>query len=170
MRHPARLLWLVLAAGAACLARPADAVTQTAVVSASVQKPLELTRVQDLDLGTISLNPGAWSGATVSLSRTGVRTCANSNIVCSGAAKVAIYNVVGSNKGVVLIHAPNVTLVNQADATKTLTLAVDAPASVTLTNSGQPGVNFPIGGSITLSGSTAGGDYQGTFNVTVEYQ
>jgi Domain of unknown function (DUF4402) len=165
-----RHLLLVVVAGAAFVARPAGAVTQTAAVNANVVKPLVLTRIQDLDLGTISLTPGTWSGATVSLSRAGVRACANPNLVCSGTAQVAKYNVVGTNKGVVLIHAPNVTLVNLTDPTRTLTLVVDSPASVTLTNSGQPGVDFPIGGSITLNGSTAGGDYQGTFNVTVEYQ
>jgi hypothetical protein len=170
MRHPARLLSLAIAAGSVLVARPAAGATASATVNASVVKPLELTRVQDLDLGTITLTPGSWSGVTVSLSRAGVRTCANPNLVCSGTARAAIYNVVGSNKGVVLIHAPNVTLVNQADPTKSLTLVTDAPASVTLPNSGQPGVNFSIGGSISLSGSTASGDYQGIFNVTAEYQ
>ena len=170
MRNPARLLSLAIAAGAILIARPAASATASASVNANVVKPLELARVQDLDLGTIILTPGSWSGVTVSLSRAGVRACVNPNLVCSGTAQVAIYNVVGTNKGIVLIHAPNVTMVNQADPTKTLTLVTDAPASVTLTNSGQPGSNFSIGGSITLSGSTATGDYQGTFSVTAEYQ
>ena len=34
---------------------------------------------------------------------------------------------------------------------KTLTLVVDNPGSVVLTNSGVPGVNFALGGAITLS-------------------
>jgi hypothetical protein len=170
MRDAARLLLLILLGSAVFVAQPAAAATASAAVSANVVKPLVLTRLQDLDLGTITLIPGSWSGATVSLSRAGVRTCANPNLVCTGTARVAMYNVIGSNKGVVLINAPNVTLVNQADPTQTLTLVVDGPASVTLTNSGQPGVDFPIGGTITLSGSTATGDYQGTFNVTAEYQ
>lgn len=84
--------------------------------------------------------------------------------------QVAQYNVVGSNKGVVTITAPNVTLVNQSDSSKTLTLVVDKPATVTLPNSGQPGVNFPIGGTVTVTPSTAPGDYRGRFNVTVDYQ
>ena len=62
------------------------------------------------------------------------------------------------------------TLVNQGDPTKTLTLVVDKPASVTLTNSGPPGTNFSLGGSITLSSTTTSGTYSGTFNVTVDYQ
>ena len=34
-------------------------------------KPLVLTKLQDLDLGTVTLGPGVWSNATVSLSQAG---------------------------------------------------------------------------------------------------
>jgi hypothetical protein len=61
-------------------------------------------------------------------------------------------------------------MVNQADPTQTLTLAVDNPGQVTLTSSGEPGVTFGIGGSVTLSSTTPTGNYSGTFNVTVDYQ
>ena len=67
------------------------------------------------------------------------------------------------------IHAPNVTLVNQSDPSKTLTLTVDSPGSVALTNSGQPGTTFSLGGSITVNSTTADGVYTGTFDVTVDY-
>lgn len=170
MRNFARLQALVFIGGAAFVATPARAVTQTAAVNANVVKPLQLVRIQDFDLGTVSLTPGSWTGAVVSISQAGVRTCANPNLVCTAAAQVAKYKVTGTNKMVVLIHAPNVTMVNQVDPTKTLTLVTDSPGQITLTSSGEPGVTFPIGGRITLNGSTAGGDYQGTFNVTVEYQ
>lgn len=170
MRSSARLLSLAIVAGAALVGPPARAVTQTAAVNANVVKPLELIRVQDLDFGSISLTPGSWTGAIVSLSQAGVRSCTNSNLVCTGTAQVAKYQVSGSNKMVVLIHAPDVTLVNQSDASKTLTLVPDSPSQVALPNSGSPGVIFPIGGRITLDGNTASGDYQGTFNVTAEYQ
>jgi hypothetical protein len=60
-------------------------------------------------------------------------------------------------------------MVNQSDSTQTLTLATDAPTSVLLTNSGFPGVNFSIGGSVTINSSTQAGTYVGTFNVTVDY-
>ena len=49
---------------------------------------------------------------------------------------------------------PNVILTNQDDPTSTLTLVVDGPSSLVLTNSGQPGTDFPFGGSIVLSSST----------------
>jgi hypothetical protein len=83
---------------------------------------------------------------------------------------VAIYKVSGSQGQTVIISAPEVTMVNQTNPAKTLTLVPDAPASVQLTNSGNPGSNFPIGGAITIDSTTAGGVYAGTFNVTAEYQ
>ena len=171
MRRTARpnIAAAAILAGALFSAPPASAATQVAKVSAAVAKPLTLARVQDLDLGTIVLGPGTWSGAAVGISRGGAVRCSSSNVACSGATRVARYTVTGSNNQVIRITAPNVTLVNQADPTRTLLLVVDAPATVTLSNSGNVGVQFPIGGSITLSSTTAGGTYRGTFNVTVDY-
>ncbi len=148
---------------------PAHAGTQVAPVSANVIKPLLLAMLQNLDLGTVTLGPGTWSNATVSVSKSGVFSCANANVTCTGATLAAQYNVEGSNNQTVYINAPNVTLVNQSDATQTLTLVVDAPGSVILTNSGPPRTNFNIGGAITVNSTTAAGTYAGTFNVTVNY-
>jgi len=155
----------------ACLAAaaPACAATVTASVTATANKPLVLTKVQDLNLGTVTLAPGTWANAIVSISQAGAFSCANTNLVCTGATAVAKYNVQGSNQQTVRISAPNVTLVNQNDPSQTLTLVTSAPATLLLTNSGFPGVNFSIGGSVTLSSATPGGTYVGTFNVTVDY-
>lgn len=160
---------LLVLAGTLAGAEPACAATQTAQVSANVVKPLVLAMLQSLDLGTITVGAGTWSNATVSISKAGVFSCGNVNLTCTGATQVARYNVEGSNNQTVKITVPNVTLVNQSDASKTLTLVVDSPASVILTNSGPPGTNFSIGGSITLNSNTAAGTYAGTFNVTVNY-
>lgn len=145
------------------------AATVSASVNATAFKPLLLTKLQDLDLGTVTLGPGVWSNAIVALSQTGLFVCPPLNITCTGATQVAKYNIQGSNAQIVRISAPNVTLVNQSDGTQTLTLVVDSPGTVLLTNSGHPGVDFSIGGSITLSSATAAGTYVGTFNVTVDY-
>lgn len=150
-------------------AAPLAAATQSAAVTASASKPLIITKLQDLDLGSVTLGPGTWGNATVAISRAGVFSCGSANMTCSGATRVAQYNVQGSNQQTVRISAPNVTLVNQSDATQTLVLIVDSPGTVTLTNSGFPGVNFSLGGSVTLSSTTSGGTYVGTFNVTVDY-
>lgn len=165
-----RPLLLLLAASGAFLAAPAQAITQSAAVKVTVVKPLTLTALQDMDLGTITLNGGAWSTATVGISRGGVFSCASTNLVCTGAPQVARYKVTGTNKQVVTISIPNVTLTNQTDPTQKLTLVADTPSSITLTSSGEPGNTWDVGGSITLSSTTADGTYSGTMNVTVDYQ
>ena len=163
-------VWQIsLLAAACCPARMAHAAAQVVPVQAKATKPLTLTSVQDLDLGTIVLAPGTWTGATVSIPRAGQFSCANPNTTCTGLPKVATYTVSGSNNEVVKITAPNVVLTNQSDPTKTLTLVVDNPGSVTLQNGGKKGTDFSLGGSISLSSATAGGVYAGTFDVTVDY-
>jgi hypothetical protein len=153
----------------AASASQARAATQIVQVNASVSKPLSLARLQDLDLGQIILGPGTWSGATVSISRTGIYVCSSANVTCSGAPQAAGYTVTGTNNAAVRITAPNVVLTNQGDPSKTLTLTVDSPSTVTLPNSGAKGADFSIGGAIAVSSDTAGGTYAGTFNVTVDY-
>ena len=83
---------------------------------------------------------------------------------------VAQFNVSGSKSNTVVISAPSVTLTNQRDSTKTLQLTLNSPSTITLTNSGAPGNNFSVGGSITLSSTTADGTYSGTINITANYQ
>ena len=172
MRQQARTGFTAMMVSFAALAAaaPAHAANNVATVQANVVKPLILTWLQNLDLGTIALGPGTWSNATVGISKAGVFSCTNANLICTGATQVARYNVSGTNNRTVLISAPNVTLVNQGDPTKTLTMVVDNPGSALLTNSGPPGTNFSLGGSISLNSSTVSGTYSGTFNVTVDYQ
>lgn len=170
MATRAGILALAAAWSALCGALPAAAATQNASVTANIVKPLSLSSLQNLDLGTITLKPGTWSGATVGISRAGVFNCASTNLICTGATQVASYNVTGTNNQTIRISAPDVILKNQADATKTLTLVVDNPGTVVLPSSGSKGINFSLGGSITLSSSAASGTYQGTFAVTVDYQ
>lgn len=157
----------------ACLAgaaTPLLAATANASVSANNVKPLVLAKVQDLSFGTITLGPGAWSNAIVSISQAGVLSCGSANLSCTGAVAAATYNVQGSNQQTVQISCPNFVLTNQTDPTQTLSLTTNAPTSIVLPNSGFPGTNFSIGGSVTLNSTTSGGTYVGTFNVTADYQ
>jgi hypothetical protein len=167
LRSP--LIRAALLAFGIAAAHPALGANAVIPVQAKAVKPLSLSSIQDLNLGTIALGPGAWGSATVGISRTGQFTCTNANLTCSGATQVASYSVSGSNNETIRITAPNVTLTNQNDPTRTLTLVVDSPATVTLPNAGNKGTVFSLGGSIALSSTTAGGLYTGTFNVTVDY-
>jgi hypothetical protein len=144
--------------------------TADATAKARILRPLQLTSTQNLDLGTIVLSGSGSYSATVSIDKDGVFDCdGNSgNVTCSGTAQEAVYNVSGTNNEDVTIAAGNVTLTGSNGGT--LTLTPDFAASVTLTNSGAPGLDFGVGGSITVADTTTDGVYTGTFAVTADYQ
>lgn len=163
------------AAAVALTATPALAVgpAQNATGAARIVKPLTLAWQQDLDLGTIILNSGTWSGATVSIAPDGTFNCdggASTKVTCTNATKQAQYKVTGTNNQDVKITAPDVTLTGPSG---TLLMTVSRPGSpvgtINLGNSGNAGYVFGLGGSISLNSTTADGTYTGTFNVTVDY-
>src|SRR6476661_8213921 len=121
-----------LIAAVTLAATPAYAVNpnQQATANARIVKPLVMTWVQDLNLGTIVLSgAGAWSGAVVSVSKAGVFSCVNANVTCSGSNARAVYHLAGTNAQTVNISSPaTVTLNNLTDGVSTLSMAVDAPA------------------------------------------
>jgi hypothetical protein len=144
----------------------AQAAQTTIQASAKVVKSLELSSKQNLDFGTITLSgtPGTY---TVSLSMAGVLTCP-SGATCAGAPMPAVMNASGSKSLSVRITVAASDLVNAVDGS-TLSFTPTAPASITLTNSGAPGTDFNIGGSIAIP-STADGTYSGNILVTADYQ
>jgi len=145
---------------------PALAAETTIRASAKVVKSLEVSSKQNLDFGTIMLSgtPGTY---TVSINLAGQLSCP-AGATCSGVAQPAIINAQGSRSQVVLISVASSNLVNPVD-NSSITFTPVAPASVTLTNSGFPGNDFNVGGSIAIP-STADGTYSGNVVVTANYQ
>lgn len=144
----------------------AQAAQTTIQASAKVVKSLELTSKQNLDFGTITLTgtPGTY---TVSINLAGQLSCP-SGATCSGVAQPAILNAQGSQGQVVMISVASSNLVNAVD-NSTIPFTPVAPASITLTNSGFPGKDFNVAGSIAIP-STADGTYAGNVVVTANYQ
>ena len=143
------------------------AATTTVQANAKVVKALSLSSVQDLDFGTVIVpnTPGTYS---LSISMAGVLSCP-APLSCSGTARPAIMNVAGSNGQVVRIFAAASDLVNAADGS-TIRFTPIAPATITLTNSGMPGRNFNVGGSLSIPSTVTGGTYAGNVEITVDYQ
>ena len=161
------ITWLVaLALTGAVPIAAAQAAQTTIRASAKVVKSLELSSKQNLDFGTITLSgtPGTYM---VSISLAGQLTCP-SGATCSGVAQPAIMNVLGSQGRIVVISVASSNLVNAVDSS-TIPFTPIAPSSITLTNSGAPGTDFNIGGSIDIP-STADGSYSGNVVVTANYQ
>jgi spore coat protein U-like protein len=147
----------------------ASAATANATVTVNIVKSLTLTATGSLNFGTIVAGP-LTSSQTVSLSPANIITCGSGSVLaCSGATSVPTYNVQGTNKATVSIFKTATQLTNSSDGSR-LTLTPLGPSSVLLTNSGAPGVNFTIGGSITIAPTTSAGVYTGVVNVTVDYQ
>lgn len=159
---------LAAAAGVGLTATPASAQstpTTQATANATIRKPLIISRVSDMSFGQILLGSGTFT-ANVAVGRDGTLTCP-APLTCSGSTAAATYNVSGNKSQQVNISAD--TALTLTSVNGTLTMAVNAPANVILTNSGSPGTNFGIGGTLTLTDQTPDGVYSGTFNVTANY-
>ena len=162
MRRIIALFTTLFAAG---LAVPAMAAQTTAVTSVKVVKPVLLSKFQDMDFGTLTF-AGFTGTRNIVLSRAGVLTCA-ADIVCSGTPRQARFNAQGTNNQVVVITYAGGTLTNGTDS---IPFTPDGQASITMVNSGAPGLDFDVGGSLQVSPTLIGGTYTGTMTVTAEYQ
>ena len=165
---------LLIATIAITTAAPAFAapvsVTAPVEVRAKVVKPLTFTATGTMNFGTIILN-GLTANRTISLSTSNIRDCGGGTpqLICSGATSVPTYNLRGTNSTTVTIIKTASSLTNAANGA-TLLMSLTGPNSITFTSSSANGVNFTIGGSITLTPTTGDGLYSGTVNVQVDYQ
>jgi hypothetical protein len=165
-------------AALALTAEPAFAVnaSSNANARARVLRPLQLSSTQDFDLGDIVLSGAAPFSTVVSLAEDGTLTCDTTKVTCSGTTSVAKYQVIGTNNQTVTVSAPDVTLSNANGGPDLILRTSDGsgtayyPTSVPLGASGNAGVEFSIGGEITLTDTTPDGLYTGQFAVTADYQ
>jgi len=113
-----------------------------------------------LDFGTIVTGAAA---STVSVSAGG-RSC-GAGLVCSGTTSAAGFDVTGpAGETVSVASDPTVTLTS---GTNSMTANIVASAS-TLTLTGGTG-SFNVGGLLNVGANQADGAYEGSFNVTVNY-
>ena len=168
MKKSIAIASLLLASAFATSPAAAVSPASQATANAKIYKPLTISKVQNLDFGVIVLGAGAWAGEVVSISQAGVLTCGGgTNVTCSGAPQVAKYHLVGTNNATVTVSSPGFNLTGPG----TLAFTPNAPATVNLGATGSTtGVDFSIGGSITLASTTPDGVYSGTFAVTADYQ
>ncbi|MEO6432753.1 MAG: DUF4402 domain-containing protein [Sphingomicrobium sp.] len=167
------------------LPQAAHAVTTTATVKAAVLKPITLTGGGTIDLGTI-LTPSTatFSGTfTVLAAATQTGTFCASGFSCSGTPAAAMFNIQGTKSNNIGLNIPltvtlSLTGYTGGGATPTITLntvnsvsANNATGAYTiqLPNSGTPGLDFYIGGALTLTQATSSGNYSGTVTVTADY-
>ncbi|MEQ7874064.1 DUF4402 domain-containing protein [Sphingomonas sp. ASV193] len=177
----ARTTAAILAIGLAFLAPvEANAATANATVTAKVVKPLTLTGGGTVAFGNIfTPSTATYTGNfVISAAASQSGTYCATGFTCTGTTGSALFNLTGTNNTPLTVNIPNtVTLTNAANAsTITVTTSNSLGANVSsgnyvtsLANSGSPGTNFYVGGSMTVSDATVEGSYSGTFTVTANY-
>ena len=138
--------------------------------TAKIYKPLQISKTQDLDFGTIVLVGASFAGENVTVATNGSVTCGSGggNLTCSGAPTAAKFHPVGSNNAVVTVNSPGFNLGGPA------TLAVTPTSTTQNVNLGAngltTGVDVSLGGTISLASTTPDGVYTGVWTVTADYQ
>lgn len=172
-------------AGLAGLTAPASAASVTTQATAKIVKPLVMAGGGTVALGTIVAPTAAtYSGTfTVQPAATQTGTFCAASFVCSGTPTAAMFNMQGTNNTDISLTIPlTVTMTLQgytgtgAAPTLTLTTKNSLAANsgtgnytIQLPNSGSPGTDVYVGGSITVTQATVGGSYAGSFTITADY-
>ena len=180
-----KIFLAILAGGAFAAASPAAAVTASATVKANVLKPVVLTGGGTINLGTIvTPSTATYSGTfTVTPAATQTGTFCAAGFSCTGSPTAAMFNIQGTNKTDIQINIPlsiTMTLQGYTGGGTTPTLSLTSSNSLftnnstgtytmQVPNSGVPGTDFYVGGSVIINQNTVGGQYQGTFTVTADY-
>jgi hypothetical protein len=101
------------------------------------------------------------------MDQAGALTGCGTNVTCTGSPVAAKYHLVGTNNAIVKITSLPFSLTGPG----TIAFTPNAPATINLGATGATtGVDFSIGGSITLDSTTPDGVYTGVFAVTADYQ
>ncbi|GAA4008505.1 hypothetical protein GCM10022280_01550 [Sphingomonas swuensis] len=151
-------------------AAQATSSTPRATANARLIKPLTLTALRNLDFGTIVIGSASVADV-VSINAAGVVSCGSSgNLSCSGSPTSAGYRITGTQGQVVVVSSasPSYTLTGSNGGTLAFTPVL--PANITLGNSGAPGNDFSVGGSIALAANQQDGLYSGQIDIQVAYQ
>lgn len=159
-----------LLAVAAVAATPAAANPEQFTANATIVKPLEITKVDDLNFGTITMGSAlVSSNVTMDPSDSSQAQC-GANLTCLQTdSKPGKFTVAGVGTQTVDLDygTPPSTLDLVGGTTETVAFTLDAPSSVGLTDGDG---TFYVGGSITVASTTAPGTYQGDLEVTASYQ
>ena len=140
--------------------------TEPFTATATIVKPIELTKVTDLDFGTITMGSGLVSSNVV-VDQAGTSPTCGANLTCT-APTAGSFTLLGIGlQGVDIDFTAPATLVNTADPLESIPFIADAPGSVTLLADGTGAFGF--GGTITVAAATVDGVYSATFDVTASY-
>jgi Domain of unknown function (DUF4402) len=181
-----RLFWrpiLLLLAMLAAVPASAQTFTGTGTAKTAIVESLGLTKVEDLEFGTIiaAATPGS-----VTVTPAGLRTSTGGAILVGTGFHPAEFAGRGARRNQqisISFGAISITLKKIGDPTKTMTVdsfRLAAPPSASLSpvaggnryriNTTNVIFDFPVGATLRVGANQSQGVYEGTFKVTVEYR
>lgn len=169
MLNTLRLAAVSAALAAASFATSASAAaTATATATAEVLSSLTLTADSALDFGLIAPNTGGTVtvNADNSVSSTG-------SLISTGTRVPAGFTVTGSNGATVVLTLPAAAVtLTRVSGTETMSLGGfnSNPVGAFQLSPTTGQATFNVGGTLTVGSNQVAGVYNGTFNVSVEYQ
>lgn len=148
-------------------ASAAHAADATATATAQILEQITVTKVTDLNFGTIVPDTAASGNVNVAANAAGTRTCA-ANLTCAGAASVssASFDVTASaGSSVVVTGLTGLTQLTNAGGN---TMNIALGGSTLDMSSGAD--TLYVGGDLTVGANQPTGTYNGNFTVSVNYQ
>ena len=139
--------------------------------TATVFRPISVTKSSDLNFGTI-VRPGSGSGTVTIDADTGVRSFAGGVLATpNNAASRAGYVVSGEGGQAFSITVPPSIVMTKGASSLTVTTTATHTGSQVLSSAigSAGGYGFGVGGSFPVTSTTATGTYTGSFTVTVNY-
>jgi hypothetical protein len=172
IRPTRTVLALALAIAAAASAPSALAANTNVSAAGKIVTPINITAGNNLSFGDFANGAG-----TVVLSTSGSRTVTGSPALIGTASSVATFTITGdTGLGFTIDYSGTSTSLSNGTDTIAFTPASDlSAAGATATTVGTGTLTggtqtLYVGGTLTLVGGEAAGDYTGTVSATVEYQ
>jgi Mat/Ecp fimbriae major subunit len=153
-------------AAAAMVSGAANAATQNATAEAEIITPVALSSVTLLDFGLIASSADE---GTVALGGSDTRTC-SSEVVCVGTASRGKFNVSAAAAGQVIALGftdDTISLTGPAGSTPMEVSLSLSTSQITFDAAALEDVF--VGGTLTVGGGQAAGEYSGTYQVTADY-
>jgi len=183
-RHRRPLRAAALAAFALCApvaahAAPGDTAASAGEAEVVVVRPLQLSKARDLDFGRIAARPTA---GTVTVNPASGACTKTGAILHLGGCASAEFAGMGTRNQLIYVQVQNVTQLTGPGAPMNMTnLQIDGGGdlafsffqifgwSVYRINPANGIFDFRVGGTLNVNANQAPGDYQGSFNVRIEY-